>query len=84
MSEFKKIVDGVYMKTYPIEPEIVKISEIDIEINKLNIEIDNYNEPTDEDLIQFAKSMHPYYANKDTLIGKRDELIELKNYLNTL
>lgn len=83
METYIKVADGIFVLSEPVTPKIIKISELEQEVAKIDEELQQPM-PPDEELINLGKSMHPYYLNLEWQLAKKTELINLINYLKTV
>lgn len=80
--EYTKVAEGVFEEKAPSRR--VEIREINSEIDVLQAQKLALVQPSNEELMEFAKLFHPYFVERDKINTKIDELRALKQYLNSL
>ena len=84
MAQWKKISSDIFMKK-PIKKTGIIVSLDELIQERLDL-IDKLamNEPTDEELIEYAKGVHPFYFDKNAAQIRLDDLNILIPYLQGL
>ena len=75
-TEYKKIADGVYIEK-TMAPEPIYLNKLIAERDRLTA-LQEQEKPTDEELLQFAREMHP------SLMDYSHRLNELEGLINSL
>ena len=84
MANYIKISYGVYEEVPTTSPKRVLLNELSDQIDMLQTQKDALVNPTNQELIDFAKLVHPYFSTKDNLNNQIDELRALKLKLQSL
>ena len=85
MAEYIKISDGVYEEvTTPVPNKRLLIKDINDQIDILQAQKSALVDPTNQELIDFAKRIHPYYTSKESINAQLDDLRALKAILQAL
>jgi len=77
--KYKKITPDIFLPE-TTTPEPIRLSELEAELAMLNSQ--TAQEPTQEELIVFARQMHPFYMNQFS--PRKAELEQLINELKGL
>ncbi|MDD4070544.1 MAG: hypothetical protein PHF05_08885 [Candidatus Izemoplasmatales bacterium] len=78
---YKKITDNIFIPATNT-PDPILLSDLEQELEDLRASI--LSEPTDSELLDWARTFHPYFTEngvKELMIQEKEELI---NYLKSL
>jgi hypothetical protein len=84
MADYIKISDGVYEEVPVGSPKRVLLNELNAQIDELQAQKDALINPTNQELIDFAKLTHPFYVSRDNINNQLDDLRALKAILQAL
>jgi len=72
-TEYKKLAEGVYIEK-TMAPEPIHLDKLIAERDRLTA-LQEQEKPTDEELLAWAKEMHPAYMDYKAEIGRLSDVI---------
>jgi len=73
-TEYKKIAEGVYIEK-TMAPEPIHLDNLIAERDRL-VQLQEQEKPTDAELLEWAKEMHPAFMDYELKVLQLSELIE--------
>jgi len=83
MATYEKIDDNNFIEVTEQRRKLTRAALI-AKRNQLRAEYDALVQPTNQELVDYAKSVHPYYVDKARLLAEWQDLKDLIEYLQSL